>query len=115
MSSVSEMYTFPDWSTATPSGKLSVAPVAAPPSPHAGGAEHGVPLPAIVVIPPPIASLRTSLSPQSAMYALPDLSRATPIGYASSALVPAPPSPQLGGVPHGKPAPASGQTEYESA
>ena len=65
-----------------------------------------MPLPATRVIVPAIDTLRTSLSPPSAMYRFPARSIATPPGKLSWALVAGPPSPQVGAFGQNTPVPA---------
>src|SRR5437667_213783 len=84
------MYRLPLASSATATGLLRLALVAAPPSP----AKAELPLPATVVMIPVAAStLRIRWLPESAMYRLPLASSATPDGTQTLALVAAPPSP----------------------
>src|SRR5439155_182905 len=85
-----------------PTGRLSLAFVAAPPSPPKSQAP---PVPATVLIVPVVAAtLRMTQLPLSAMKRLPAPSRATPAGELSSAAVAAPPSPAK---PQTHPAPAT--------
>lgn len=114
-SSVSAIYTFPAESTATPSGPFSWALVAGPPSPQPPPLQ-AAPSPAIRVIVPAGDTIRTSLSPQSAMYTSPAESTATPLGALSSALVAGPLSPQPpGALLHAVPLPAIRLIVYEGS
>ena len=88
---LSAMKTLPDGSTATPKGLFKRAPVAGPKSPL----KPAVPVPAIVVMMPLVATLRTTLESRSAMKTLPAASMAMPMGKFSCARVAGPPSPEL--------------------
>src|SRR5580658_6517374 len=90
---------FPDESSATPEGPLSSASVAVPVTPFATSPEYpAVPLPAIVLMVPPEIS-RMRWFTESALYRLPDESKAIPSGELSWALVGAPVSPEKPAVP----------------
>src|ERR1700675_3854329 len=94
---VSAMMTFPELSTATPLGNPSLALVAKPPPPEYPQCKSPVmsgSVPATVEIMPVEAeTIRIKQLLVSAMKMFPDLSRATPEGLFSVALVAGPPSP----------------------
>ena len=81
-------------------GKLSVAPVAAPPSPQAGNTPaQSPPVPAAVVIVPAGLTRRTTRLLKSAIRNPPSPVDATPVGPLIVAAVAAPPSPVYPAVP----------------
>ena len=88
----SAMYRFPAASTAIPSGNRSWAAVAGPPSPE----NPLVPLPATVVMVPPVEIIRTRWLNRSTTYTCPPGPTATSAGSCITALVAAPPSPASG-------------------
>src|SRR5579872_5827370 len=88
-------YTLPDPSTAIPSGESNCALEAIPPSPE----KPGIPVPAMVLMTPPLETKRTRWLLVSAINKFPPASTATPYGALNSALAAALPSPPKPGVP----------------
>ena len=94
---VSAMNRTPAALKAQPFSPFRLADVAAPPSPE----KPAVPVPAaVVIVPKEEERRRTRLASESAMHSAPVCGlTATPLGFFSCALVPAPPSPESPGTP----------------